>query len=130
MKDCSEAQKILDDLICYYNEQRIHEETKEIPLKRWQEAIRNGKGKLRPLDPSMDLDKIFSIHLTRKVRKDGTIMFMGKKWPTGCPEGTPLTLCLIPKVKFMIYKRTKNYGSFTYEGNMIMSTNRFPDVHK
>lgn len=112
MKDCSEAQKILDDLICYYNEQRIHEETKEIPLKRWQEAIRNGKGKLRPLDPSMDLDKIFSIHLTRKVRKDGTIMFMGKKWPTGCPEGTPLTLCLIPKVKFMIYKEDKKLWEF------------------
>jgi transposase InsO family protein len=112
VKDCSEAQKILDDLICYYNEQRIHEETKEIPLKRWQEAIRNGKGKLRPLDPSMDLDKIFSIHLTRKVRKDGTIMFMGKKWPTGCPEGTPLTLCLIPNLKFMIYKEDKKLWEF------------------
>jgi transposase InsO family protein len=31
VQDCMEAQKILDDLVSYYNEQRIHEETKEIP---------------------------------------------------------------------------------------------------
>jgi len=107
VRDCSEAQKILDDLVSYYNEQRIHEETGEIPAKRWQQALEKGKGKLRPLEPSVDLDRIFSLHLERKARKDGTIMFMGKKWPTGCPEGTPLTVCLIPHQKFMIYKEEK-----------------------
>ena len=45
MKDCVEAQKILDDLVSYYNDQRIHEETREIPAKRWQQAVDNGKGK-------------------------------------------------------------------------------------
>jgi len=103
VKETSEAQKILDDLVSYYNDQRIHEETKEIPANRWQQAIHQNKGKLRPLKPSVDLERIFSIHLQRKVRKDGTIMFMGKKWPTGCPEATPLTICLIPNRKFMIY---------------------------
>jgi transposase InsO family protein len=112
VKDYSEAQKILDELIHYYNEQRIHEETGQIPTRRWQEAIDNGKGKLKPLDPSIDLDRIFSIHLQRKVRKDGTIMFMGKKWLTGCPEGTPITLCLIPNMKFMIYKEDKKLWEF------------------
>jgi transposase InsO family protein len=112
VKETSEAQKILDDLVSYYNDQRIHEETREIPTKRWQEAIHNGKNKLRPLEPSIDLERVFSIHLQRKVRKDGTIMFMGKKWPTGCPEGTPLTLCLIPNLKFMIYKEDKKLWEF------------------
>ena len=107
VKETSEAQKILDNLVSYYNDQRIHEETEKIPTQRWQEAINNGKGKLKSLDPSIDLDRIFSIHLKRTVRKDGTIMFMGKKWPTGCPEGTPLTICLIPNQKFMIYKEDK-----------------------
>ncbi len=130
VQEISEAQKILDDLVSYYNEQRIHEETREIPAKRWQEAVSNGKGKLRPLEPSTNLDRIFSIHLQRKVRKDGSIMFMGKKWSIGCPEGTPITLCLIPNVKFMIYKEDKKYGSFTYERNMTVYTNHFPDVHK
>jgi len=103
VKDGSEAQKILDELVKYYNDQRIHEETREIPLKRWEQAIHNGKGKLRPLEPPVDLERVFSIHLQRKARKDGTIMFMGKKWAIHCPEGTSVTLCLIPKVKFMIY---------------------------
>jgi transposase InsO family protein len=107
VKDCVEAQKILDDLVSYYNDQRIHEEIQEIPTKRWQQAIDQGKGKLRPLEPSVDLEKVFSIHLKRKVRKDGSIMFMGKKWSIGFPEGTPVTLCLIPNVKFMVYKEDK-----------------------
>jgi hypothetical protein len=112
VKDCSEAQKILDELVSYYNEQRIHDETGEIPAKRWQKAIKDGKGKLRPLDASIDLDMIFSIHLKRTAKKDGTIMFMGKKWPTGCPEGTELTICLIPSVKFMVYKGDKKIWEF------------------
>lgn len=112
VKETSEAQKILDDLVSYYNDQRIHEETKEIPAKRWQQAIHQDKSKLRPLEPSVDLERIFSIHLQRKVRKDGTIMFMGKKWPTGCPEGTPLTICLIPNRKFMIYREEKKIWEF------------------
>jgi transposase InsO family protein len=107
VKDGVEAQKILDDLVSYYNEQRIHEETREIPAKRWQQAIDNGKGKLRPLAPSVDLEKVFSIHLKRKARKDGSIMFMGKKWSIGYPEGTLVTICLIPNVKFMVYKEDK-----------------------
>lgn len=112
VKKIEEAQKILDELLSYYNDQRVHEETREIPSKRWQEAISQGKGKLRALDPQTDLDHIFSIHLKRTVRKDGTIMFMGKKWPTGCPEGTPLTICLIPGKKFMIYKEDRKLWEF------------------
>jgi transposase InsO family protein len=107
VKDCVEAQKILDDLVSYYNDQRIHEETREIPAKRWMQAIDQGKGKLRPLEPSVDLERAFSIHLKRKVRKDGSIMFMGKKWSIGCPEGTSITICLIPNLKFRVYKEDK-----------------------
>lgn len=112
VKDCPEAQKILDELVSYYNKQRIHDETGEIPVKRWQEAIDKGKGKLRPLDASTDLDMTFSIHLKRTARKDGTIMFMGKKWPTGCPEETTVTVCLIPSIKFMVYRDGKKIGEF------------------
>jgi hypothetical protein len=65
--------------------------------------------KLRPLDASIDLDMVFSIHLKRK---DGTIMFMGRKWFVGCPEGTKLTICLIPSVKFMVYTDNKKIWEF------------------
>ena len=50
--------------------------------------------------------------MTRAVRKDGTIMFMGKKWTTGCPQGTSVTVSLIPAVKFMIYKDGKKIWGF------------------
>jgi transposase InsO family protein len=112
VKDCKEAQKILDKLVSFYNEQRIHDEIGEIPAKRWQEAIEKGKGKLKPLDTSLDLDMVFSLHLKRTVRKDGTIMFMGKKWPTGCLEGTSVTISLIPSVKFMLYRYGKKMWEF------------------
>jgi len=79
---------------------------------RWQEAIDKGKGKLKPLDASIDLETILSIHLKRTARKDGIIMFMGKKWSEGCPDGTELILCLIPSVKFMVYKGDKKIWEF------------------
>jgi hypothetical protein len=106
-REISEARKILDDPVSYYNEQRIHEETGEIPLNRSEQAIPKGKGKLRPLEPSVDLKRVFSIHLQRKVRRDGTIMFMAKKWSVGYPEGTSITLYLIPNVKFIVYDDDK-----------------------
>ena len=31
IKDCSDAQKILEELVSYYNDQRVHEETGKIP---------------------------------------------------------------------------------------------------
>lgn len=110
--DCGEAQKILDDLVQYYNEQRIHQETQEIPAQRWQEAFRRNQGKLRPLEPSLDLEKIFSIQLQRKSRKDGTIMFMSKKFRINCPEGTIVTICLIPNQKFMVYRGEQKIWEF------------------
>ncbi len=112
VKDCPEAQKILDELVNFYNEQRLHDETGEVPTKRWDDAIKNGKGKMRPLPANLDLDMVFSIHLKRTARKDGTIMFMGKRWSVGCPEGTELTICLIPSVKFIVYKGDKKIWEF------------------
>jgi hypothetical protein len=59
------------------------------------------------VDPFERIREQYSIHLRRKARKDGSIMFMGKKWSIGYPEGTPVTICLIPNLKFMVYKEDK-----------------------
>jgi transposase InsO family protein len=112
IRDLAEAQKTLDELVDYYNEKRTHQETQEIPAKRWQAAIRKNQGKLTPLEPSLDLEKIFSIHLQRKSRKDGSIMFMSKKFRVGCPEGTTLTICLVPQQKFMVYRGEQKIWEF------------------
>lgn len=99
-----DAQPILNDLICYYNDCREHQETGEIPSKRWENAVMEGKGKLKPLDDTTDLNWVFSIHDTRRVKKDGTITFKGKEYKVGRFPGQEVTLCLVPEVKIMVYK--------------------------
>lgn len=99
-----DAQPILDDLISYYNEKREHLETGEIPKTRWDNAIREGKGRLKPLDTAIDLNWVFSLHDTRSVKKDGTITFKGKEYKVGGYAGQEVTVCLIPEKKIMIYK--------------------------
>jgi hypothetical protein len=39
-------------------------------------------------------------------------MLMGKKWSIGCHEAASVTLCLIPNVKFMVYKEDKKLWEF------------------
>jgi hypothetical protein len=46
-----EAQKMVQEVVSFHNEQREHEETGEVPIKRWQEALEAEKGRFRPLDP-------------------------------------------------------------------------------
>jgi hypothetical protein len=71
---------------------------------RWEDAIKEGKGEIKPLTDSVDLDWIFSIHDTRCIRKDGTITVKGKEYKVGRYAGQEVTLCLIPNVKLMAYK--------------------------
>ncbi len=102
--ESQEAQPILEDLMGYYNDCRIHQETEEIPSKRWENAMKEGKGKIKPLDDSVDLDWVFSLHDTRSVRKDGTITVKGKDYKVGRYAGQEVTLCVIPNTKIMAYR--------------------------
>ncbi|MGZ3536098.1 MAG: hypothetical protein ACXU9K_12835 [Thermodesulfobacteriota bacterium] len=106
------AQPILEELLSYYNDRREHQETGEIPLKRWERAVGEGKSKLKPLNDTVDLDWVFSLHDTRSVRKDGTIMVKGKEYKIGRYPGQEVTICLIPKVKLMIYKGQEKLGEY------------------
>ena len=100
----SEAEKILDELIYFYNERHRHEETNEIPNERWERGIKEGKSRLRTLSEEIDLDHVFSVHYQRKVKKDGTISFGGKRWKVGKFPGKVVTVCFIPERKIMIFK--------------------------
>jgi len=104
IKSVSEAQKIVEEVVSFYNEQRQHEETGEIPFKRWEEAMEAGKGKLRPLDPLVDLDLVFSLHYERKVKKDGTFSFRGRKFKLRHCAEKRVTVCLIPNKKLLVAK--------------------------
>ena len=112
IKSVSEAQKIVEEVVSFYNEQRQHEETGEIPIKRWEEAIKAGKGNLRSLDPLLNLDLIFSLHYERKVKKDGVFSFRGRKFKLRHCAGEYVTLCLIPNKKLLVTKEGRKVAEF------------------
>jgi hypothetical protein len=72
-----------------------------VPLKRWEEAIKAGKGNLRPLDTSVNLDVIFSLQYEHRVKKDGTFSFKGKEFKLHQCGGKRITVCLIPSKKIL-----------------------------
>jgi hypothetical protein len=94
-----EAQKIIEEVVSFYNEQRVHQETEEVTLKRWDEAIKSGKGKLRPLDTSINLDVVFSLHNERTVKKDRTFSYWGAKYKLLHLAGMRVTVGVIPDKK-------------------------------
>jgi hypothetical protein len=107
-----EAQKIVDEVCNYYNTERVHLETEEIPQKRWNEAIKAGKGRLRPLAPETNLDLVFSLHYPRTVKKDGTFSFLGNIYKLKHLAGTKVTVALIPKQKILVLKDGQKVADF------------------
>ena len=53
---------------------RRHDTTGRAPLDHWLDEAKH----LRPLPPGKDLDQVFLHRLQRKVRKDGTVRFVGR----------------------------------------------------
>jgi hypothetical protein len=130
VKDIKEAMKILADIVDFYDTKRVHMETEEIPMARWNRALREGRSKLRPLpqaqaqaqaqaqyqaqDVDLDLDFIFSLHFQRTVHKDGTFSFEGNKYKIGQFPGEEITIAYIPNKKLMAYTVKDNQKVFQY----------------
>jgi hypothetical protein len=112
VRDVAEAQKIVEDVSNFYNEQRVHLETEEVPRKRWDEAIKAGKGKLRPLDPGTNLDLVFLLHYERTVKKDGTFSFRGKEYKLRHLAGMRVTVGVIPGKKLLVIKDARRVAEF------------------
>lgn len=112
IRSVCEAQGIVQEVVGFYNEHREHQETGEVPLKRWQQAVEAGKGRLRPLDPSVDLDLVFSLHYERAVKKDGTFSFRGREFKLSRCAGERVTVCLIPNKKLIVVKDGQKVGEF------------------
>lgn len=70
--------KILSDLVYFYTNKRIHNETDEIPIERWNRTIKEKRTKLRNFKSYTDLDAIFSLHFKRRVANDGSFRFQSR----------------------------------------------------
>lgn len=104
VKTPEQGKPIVEELVGYYNEDRVHQETGEIPAKRWDRAIKEDKGRLRPVPCEADLEMIFSLHDKRVVRKDGTILVNGKFWNVGRFREQKVAVCFIPGKKFLVVR--------------------------
>lgn len=104
VKNIPEAKKVIHEIVDCYNTCRIHEETGEIPFKRWQRAIKEGRSKLRRISPDINLKDIFCLEEKRVVRKDGTIQFMGKSWKVIARPFDTLIIHYIPDEEIRILK--------------------------
>jgi len=102
--DLPEANRILQEQIAFYNEQRVQEETGEIPAARWAAALQQGKSFLRPVESVHDLEVIFALHAERTVKKDGTVSFQGRPWKVGRFPGQTITVCYRPAGKLILVK--------------------------
>lgn len=111
VKSLQEAQKIVDEVCEYYNKERVHFETGEIPVRRWEEGVRAGKSRLRPL-LKIDLDVVFSLHYPRKVKKDGTFSFQGRQYRLKQLAGDSITIAFMPGQKIMVLKNGQRVAEF------------------
>lgn len=99
-----EANRILPDVIAFSNEQRVHQETQEIPQQRWDAALRTASRVLRPVEAHHDLEVICALQDERTVKKDGTISFQGRTWKVGAFPGQKVVGCYLPDTKLILVK--------------------------
>lgn len=116
IKNLTQANKILDQEVAYFNEFHVHAETKEVPNQRWKRALQEGRCHLRPLPVGRTLDLIFGLHYRRKIKKDGSFVFKGTRFeiPYG-PRYAELTVVLHPPFA----RRTHHQLSALWQGQCL-----------
>lgn len=116
VKTVKDAMPILADIVHFYDTKRVHMETDEIPLERWNRAIKDGRSKLRPIPENTDLDAVFSLHFQRTVKSDGTFTFQGRTYKLGQFPGRKVTVAYIPGRKLMAFKGQQKIWQYHFEG--------------
>lgn len=107
-----QAGPVLEDLVGYYNEQRRHQETEEIPAVRWEGGVRHGQGRLRPMPEGLDLGLLFAVQHERLVHSDGKVRFLGRTWPVSAPVGSWVTVCWRPEDQLVILWHEQKVGAY------------------
>lgn len=116
IKTVKAAKPILEDLVHFYNTRRIHQETGEIPLERWNRAVQEKRSKLRPVSKDVNLDSIFSLHFQRTVKSDGTFVFQGQSYSLKQCPNQKVTIAFIPGKKLMALKNSQIIWQYHFDG--------------
>lgn len=99
----AELKKVLKELVNKYNTEWVHSTTKEIPIIRFENAIRNKKTlfkQFRVEKPNQTIDDIFCLRVERVVDSYRKISFnnIELKVPGGIPRQT-VELRMVPDLK-------------------------------
>ncbi|MFW6139927.1 MAG: hypothetical protein ACOC5S_01050 [Acidobacteriota bacterium] len=116
VKTVREAMKILTDLVDFHNCKRVHMETEEIPIERWNRAKREKRSKLRPLPQHKDLDVIFSLHFSRTVYNDGTIKFQARSYKLNQVPGRKIIVAFQPGRKLIGLYNNEKIWQYHFDG--------------
>ena len=100
--DLSGARDILADELDRYNNYQVHSTTGEIPLKRFEKAVADGRTVFHPLrlkPPITSTKDIFCLRETRIVDGYGRISYKGHNLevPKDIPSGMKVELHVIPE---------------------------------
>lgn len=82
IKDIEKAREVLQEELYAYNNKRVHSTTGEIPIIRFNRAIKEGKTLFRPFEipkPYESVKDIFALRVTRMTDGYRTVSFMGTK---------------------------------------------------
>jgi hypothetical protein len=108
------AGPVLEDLVGYYNDQRRHQETEEIPAARWEGGLRRGQGRLRPVPDGLDLTLLFAVQQERLVHSDGKVRFLGRPWSVSAPAGSRVTVCWRPAEQLVMLWHGRRVGAYAF----------------
>jgi len=76
------GQRVVDEVVEYYNRHHKNREIVATPNQRWEKAIEIDRNSLRPVEDSIDWDYIAALHCSRKTDGYGRISYKGKKYQT------------------------------------------------
>lgn len=110
----SEGQEVVDEVINYYNTQRFHEETGEIPVKRWDRALKEGRCCLRPVTEDIDWDYVSAFKSSRTVDGYGTLSYRGTKYKLRKIRNKRVMVCEKPGEKLSIYDGKLKLATFYF----------------
>ena len=110
----SEGQAVVDEVIEYYNTKHVHEEIKEVPLKRWERAIQEGRCCLRPAS-EVDWDHVSAFKCSRRVDGYGTLSYRGHKYKLRKIRDKRVTVCEKPDEKIAVYDDKQKIATFYFK---------------
>ena len=103
-RSIEEVRQILAEEVDRYNNRQVHSTTREIPAKRFEAALRDGRTCFRAFDlattkpPVTSTKDIYCLRLERQVNGYGKISLLNNQLsvPGNLSEGTTLQLHIIP----------------------------------